>query len=795
MEKTSENISQQANDHIDEKNPDVDPKTSDDSDKDKPEDSSESNKPSITSDVKTETLGVDDDLTKSNKLHGMLETYIETQFKEEEAENYRARSSPISDLIKDGIAIYVDGMTAQDLVDTAEGDSGDVTATATVRLASAMNMQARSKLFMSMTKGPGSKILTKDGVAIFKEGGSNDRMRTQVCTGQVKFTNKESVVIEFEFAKSSVLKEMSTTPGYYIIKYNNLVTKHRCMMLSKKFDGFLTPEYTKTKSPLFKAIVKYIETGNYDPPYSACDLPEQLSTSPLPSFARLNASQQQAVKQAYTCDMFSIIHGPPGTGKSECMAVLMEAMALQGKRVLVCAESNNPVDNLLTKFSSTEAFRQLDQNRKILRLGDKLRVSKDWLRLLLKRRLSNLIRNNKELLNTKYKDAADNINEIENRQGDDSFTSRDVLKAYLLMNNQFVFSTQCSIFDKVCFEAFLVKKFDYAIVDEASQSFSGQTLMAIAVSKRVIFAGDHKQLPPCIIDRDQPQLSESLFEMIMKNLEKSELKDSLYSMLNVQYRMNHELMQVSNKRFYDGKVTSDAKVADILLSDIAAGQSPILPSKTPLVWIDHRCIEEKPSKKDTINTGEADLVVKLIEDLQRKMHVRAADIGVIVSLKAQTRLIIDRLTKHPFLSAYVSNEGNSLTVATVDSFQGLEKEVIIYASVRSNAQGKIGFLQDERRFNVACTRAKRMLIFVGNSDCLIGPCPEGHFQAMFAAAMSIGKVIKYPFVDTLAIADGRPLTASKSDAAKSDGLDGSIAKMDDSNSQMCGDSCLDDDMF
>lgn len=217
----------------------------------------------------------------------MLETYIETQFKQEESENYRARSSPILDLIKDGIAIYVDGMTAQDLVDTAEGDSGDVTATATVRLASAMNMQARSKLFMTMLKGPGFKISTKDGVAIFKEGGSNDKMRTQVCTGQVKFTNKESVVIEFEFANSSVLKEMSTTPGYYIIKYNNLVTKHRCAMLSKKFDGFLTPEYTKSDSPLFKAIIKYIETGSYDPPYDACDLPEQLSSSPLPSFARL----------------------------------------------------------------------------------------------------------------------------------------------------------------------------------------------------------------------------------------------------------------------------------------------------------------------------------------------------------------------------------------------------------------------------------------------------------------------------------------------------------------------------
>jgi hypothetical protein len=122
------------------------------------------------------------------------------------------------------------------------------------------------------------------------------------------------------------------------------------------------------------------------------------------------------------------------------------------------------------------------------------------------------------------------------------------------------------------------------------------------------------------------------------------------------------------------------------------------------------------------------------------MKVPAKDIGVIVSLKAQQRKIFDRLRDIPEFQPYLSGQ-NSITVATVDSFQGLEKEVIIYASVRSNNEGNIGFLEDERRFNVAVTRAKRLLVFVGNVRCLKNWRRNSSYGDLFHHAKNTGQVI------------------------------------------------------
>ena len=136
----------------------------------------------------------------------------------------------------------------------------------------------------------------------------------------------------------------------------------------------------------------------------------------------------------------------------------------------------------------------------------------------------------------------------------------------------------------------------------------------------------------------------------------------------------------------------------------------------------------------------ADIIERLIFDLIHRMSVPSQHCGVIVSLKAQQRLITDRLKKNANLKRFMFGE-NSLTVSTVDSFQGLEKEVIIYASVRSNPEGNIGFLEDERRFNVASTRAKRLFVFVGNADCLTKKSRTNCFNDMFQQSMQKGIVL------------------------------------------------------
>ena len=672
----------------------------------------------------------------------MLETYIDTQFETEEIENELAFDIHILYLIEKGLAVCLDWMSAKDIE-----EDGVKSAIATIWTESRLNHN--TMLIAKMRKYPGSRISAKDGVGIFKDE-TEDSPRKLVQTGEVRYITEDTIVVEFEFANANTLKSLVNEPGHYLIKYNNMITRDRCQILSSQFNNFLFSSSKTKRFDLFRSMVEFVETGKYSCAYKADQIPIEFSDTPLDSYTRLNETQKLAVKQAYTCEMFSLIHGPPGTGKSECMAVLMEAMALQGKRVLVCAESNNPVDNLLSKFSKTSIFKVLNTNWGVLRLGHRFRVNKRFHRMLLNRRVG--------LAVNKQQEARDK-SKADNRYGSDRYganlaelgcditnMSRKQIKIKIVENAQFIFSTQCSIFDDVCLEVFLENKFDYAIVDEASQCFSGQTLMAIAVSKRVIFAGDHKQLPPCIIDRDQPQLSESLFEMILKVLDNSKLKADLYTMLDVQIRMNRELISVSNKRYYDGKLSSHNTVAKILLSDIATGKSNLIPTNYPLLWVDHGFYEKQENYKGIINNGEAKIVIKLLEHLHRKLHVQPQDVGVIVSLKAQSQLIMNMLEKNTTLKAYVGPEVNTFTVATVDSFQGLEKEVIIYASVRSNAQGKIGFLQDERRFNVAVTRAKRMLIIVGNSECLIGNRADGPFADIYYHAKKSGKVINYQYL-------------------------------------------------
>ncbi|MGB1755133.1 MAG: ATP-binding protein, partial [Candidatus Thalassarchaeaceae archaeon] len=108
------------------------------------------------------------------------------------------------------------------------------------------------------------------------------------------------------------------------------------------------------------------------------------------------------------------------------------------------------------------------------------------------------------------------------------------------------------------------------------------------------------------------------------------------------------------------------------------------------------------------NPAEAGWVAKILENLLQAGDLEEADIGIITPYAGQVRAIRDALPER----------NDSVEVHTVDGYQGREKEVIIFSCVRSNSDGTVGFLSDERRLNVALTRAKRGLIVIGDPDTL-----------------------------------------------------------------------------
>ena len=244
--------------------------------------------------------------------------------------------------------------------------------------------------------------------------------------------------------------------------------------------------------------------------------------------------------------------------------------------------------------------------------------------------------------------------------------------------------------------------FDLAVVDEATQATEPSALIPLVRAKKVIMAGDHRQLPPTVISMDaKNRLEISMFERLIS------LYPEASVMLRVQYRMNRKIMEFPCHRFYGGKLIAHESVRDIVLSDILTGPGHGLLDDTPMVFIDTEGAHterQRHGSKSHENWMEAVIVDRLLHMLI-SAGVPPDHIGVISPYDDQVTLI-----------RRGAPEG--VEVKTVDGFQGREKEVIILSLVRSNEEGRIGFLRDLRRLNVAITRARRKLYMVGDSTTL-----------------------------------------------------------------------------
>jgi superfamily I DNA and/or RNA helicase len=439
-----------------------------------------------------------------------------------------------------------------------------------------------------------------------------------------------------------------------------------------------------------------------------------------------------------------MIHGPPGTGKSQTLVVILEALFKSNKKVLVCAESHNPIDNLLSKFvHSSNALQSLSTEEKraaLIRIGASWLVDKKSKEFLLDNRLKSYRRNQRAARGARSHSLSRSHSPSHHSQ--DTTTADNRLKLALISRARMVFSTKCGLFNKLFRDHFAHEenKFDYAIVDEASQSFTAYTLMAIACAKKIIFAGDHEQLPPVIKDEAAKQeLEVSLFERLINHQKLNPPTTPVYTMLDTQYRMNELLMKFSNDLLYEGQVKTGQRNKDLLLKDIVSnGVVTTLPLDQPIVWIKNRQQERCFEEGNVTNHQEALIVIKAIKELIR-IGVPQTDIGVIVGYNAQRTLIFNMIVTDRSMR-YVGVNVDELMIATVDSFQGREREVIIFATTRSNQYKKVGFFKDARRLNVAATRARRQLIVVGDQNTLNNR--QAKFAQLFRVAQNHGAVIE-----------------------------------------------------
>jgi ATP-dependent RNA/DNA helicase IGHMBP2 len=237
------------------------------------------------------------------------------------------------------------------------------------------------------------------------------------------------------------------------------------------------------------------------------------------------------------------------------------------------------------------------------------------------------------------------------------------------------------------------RRFELAVVDEATQAIEPAAYLALLRADHAVLAGDHLQLAPTIlsVEAQKGGLGVSLFERIALS------QPSALVTLAEQHRMNDAILRYPNKALYGGALRSHPAVAAHSIDD------------APLEVIDtagRGFEEETPEASESkANEGEAGLAASEVERILQK-GVRAADIAVIAPYDAQ----VQRLRQ---LLAGRVDEG--LEIDTVDGFQGREKEAVVVTLVRSNDEGDLGFLADIRRMNVALTRARKKLVVIGDS--------------------------------------------------------------------------------
>ena len=458
----------------------------------------------------------------------------------------------------------------------------------------------------------------------------------------------------------------------------------------------------------------------------------------------LDSSQKQAVREALKARDVLLIHGPPGTGKTTTLVEAVEQFADRGDKVLATAASNVAVDNMVDFLTRrgrravrvghparvTERLRQhtldfLVQDREQFREARELRERVDELDDKQEQYTFPSGKNRRGLGNEQIKDLArrgkgsrglspDKIKsiarwiELQDEIGD-LIDRAEALEDEAVSEILDEADVVCTTNSTAGSELLQDRHFDVAAIDEATQATEPSCLIPMTRADRVVMAGDHRQLPPTVLNMEAAEggLSHTLFERFLE-LHGGGIKE----MLRVQYRMNTTIMQFPGDTFYDGELEAAGEVADHTLdisldgADTSAGRAcspePVITFVDTCGRHPERSRKGSPSKE---NQGEA-LFVDDVVNCLLEAGVAPEDIGVIAPYADQ----IDLLQRHLQM--------DGLEVRTVDGFQGREKDVIVLSFVRSNDRGEMGFLADLRRLNVSITRARKKLILVGDRTTL-----------------------------------------------------------------------------
>lgn len=446
------------------------------------------------------------------------------------------------------------------------------------------------------------------------------------------------------------------------------------------------------RAPIFKTVT------------AAMELPRASQLS-------MNTDQRAAIDKVMSAKDYALVLGMPGTGKTTTIAHIIRTLVAKGKSVLLTSYTHTAVDNILLKIRN--------DNIGILRLGASAKIHCEV------REFATLAAEPKE-----------SVEALER-----SWMEPPVVATTCLTINHPLFSRRV---------------FDYCIVDEASQITLPVCLGPIRMAQKFILVGDHHQLPPLVQNKEAMEggLDISLFKLLC------EAHPQAVVSLEHQYRMSADVMLLSNTFIYSGRLKCGTpavasrklalpKTHGLLAYHQKPNQSrsgvtsPCGGPESTSCWISRSVSPDSPvvfintdlisrnldsqSGPRITNAFEVRLVTQLTLVLL-SLGVAANEIGIIAFYRSQLALLRQSLA-----SAYTQTQSSELAAPaigagsagvelhTADKFQGRDKEVVLVSCVRSNEDGCVGdLLKDQRRINVALTRARSKLIILGSENTLSG---------------------------------------------------------------------------